>query len=161
MNQLNQIILEGNIVRAPESRTTANGSHLAAFSVAVNRYMKRADGNFEQEVSYFDVESWGRTAELVAGKAGRGTGCRIVGRLRQDRWKGSDGRSCSRVSVVAEHIDLLPGHAEAGQPEEAPAQEKPPVAKKPAKFDRSRLFHAPESAQESGPVAEAAGPDIF
>jgi len=43
-------------------------------------------------------------AEAAKGKAVKGTGVRVVGRLRQDEWVGDDGSPCSRVVVAAEHI---------------------------------------------------------
>ncbi|MBQ9280709.1 MAG: single-stranded DNA-binding protein [Treponema sp.] len=83
MNQLNQIIIEGNLVREPEIRETARGSTVAKFTLAVNRYVKNAAGEFEQETYFFDAEAWGKLAETVEKKGKKGSGCRIVGRLKQ------------------------------------------------------------------------------
>jgi single-strand DNA-binding protein len=40
------------------------------------------------------------------GKKGRGV--RVVGRLKQDRWTGNDGKQRSRISIVAEHVAFRP-----------------------------------------------------
>lgn len=168
MNQMNQIIIEGNIVREPEIRELANGSRLAVFCMAVNRYHKKADGTFGQEVSYFDCEAWGKDADTVAKKGEKGIGCRVIGRLKQDRWKGSDGKSYSKVAIVTEHIDFL-AKAERNEDEsaEATAQTNQQSGEKSqttraVKFDKSKLFgnqNAETSAEEELP--KAAGFDIF
>jgi len=33
---------------------------------------------------------------------------RVVGRLKQDRWNGADGKSHSRITIVAEHVEFRP-----------------------------------------------------
>ena len=62
----------------------------------------------EKEVSYFDIEAWGKLAESVYAQGRKGRGCRVVGRLRQDRWDGDDGKKHSRVKIVADHIEYRP-----------------------------------------------------
>jgi single-strand DNA-binding protein len=65
MNNLNSIVVEGNLVRDPETKTTPKGTALCVFSIATNRYFKQ-DSGLEKEVSYFNVESWGKLAESVS-----------------------------------------------------------------------------------------------
>lgn len=107
MNNLNSILIEGNLVRAPEFHTTAKGTALCKFSIASNRYYKQGD-EVEQEVSFFDVESWGKLAESVSRLGSKGRGVRVVGRLKQDRWNDSEGKMKSRVVIVAEHAEFRP-----------------------------------------------------
>jgi single-strand DNA-binding protein len=38
----------------------------------------------------------------------KGRGVRVVGRLKQDRWPGQDGKNHSRVMIVAEHVEFRP-----------------------------------------------------
>ena len=38
----------------------------------------------------------------------KGSGVRVVGRLKQDRWNSEDGKARSRVKIVAEHIEAKP-----------------------------------------------------
>ena len=106
MNQLNSLILEGNVCREAEVKQTLNGFSLATFSIAVNRYHKKSDGTFEQETSYFDIEAWGDIAKIVQKKSSKGSGVRIVGRLKQNRWTDQSGKTQSKISVIAEHIDF-------------------------------------------------------
>ena len=107
MNNLNSIIIEGNLVRDPLLRSTAKGTSLCTFSIASNRFYKQ-DTGLENEVSFFDVETWAKLAESCYSLGHKGRGVRVVGRLKQDRWNGPDGKQRSRVTIVAEHIEFRP-----------------------------------------------------
>jgi single-strand DNA-binding protein len=106
MNALNSIIIEGNLVKAPELRKTEKGTSFCQFSVAVNRWYKQQNDEMAREVSFFDVTAWGQQAQQVAGKGSKGQGLRVVGRLKQDRWIDTSGKQCSRVVIIAEHVEF-------------------------------------------------------
>lgn len=77
--------------------------------IAVNHYYKDNSGKYVDEVGYFDIETWGeKYAPYVEKYALQGRGVRIVGRLKQDRWKDADGKNYSKVKIIAEHIDFKP-----------------------------------------------------
>jgi single-strand DNA-binding protein len=117
MNNLNSILIEGNLVRDPETRTTPKGTAVSTFSIASNRYFKQ-DSGMEKEVSFFNVETWAKVAETV-GKLGRkGRGVRVVGRLKQERWNDKDGKPQSKVVVVAEHVEFRPEPKKESQDED-------------------------------------------
>ncbi|GHU41077.1 single-stranded DNA-binding protein [Spirochaetia bacterium] len=107
MNNLNSILIEGNLVRDPMFRSTAKGTSLCTFSIASNRFFKQESG-MEREVSFFDVETWSKLADNCRELGRKGRGVRVVGRLKQDRWTGTDGKQHSRVSIVAEHVEFRP-----------------------------------------------------
>ena len=86
MNPLNSILIEGNVVRDAVLDETAKGTKFCKFSIAANRCYKSETGTFETEVSFFDVETWGRMAELCDENCKKGRGVRVVGRLKQGRW---------------------------------------------------------------------------
>lgn len=107
MNSLNSILLEGNLVRDPESKTLPTGSQVCNFAVASNRFYKQNE-ELEKEVSFFDVEAWSRLAQACAENLKKGRGVRVVGRLKQDRWTDPEGKSRSKVKIVAEHVEFKP-----------------------------------------------------
>jgi single-strand DNA-binding protein len=107
MNNLNSILIEGNLVRDPLFRTTPKGTSVCTFSLASNRFFKQESG-LEKEVSFFEVETWSKLAENCYDKGHKGRGVRVVGRLKQDRWSGADGKARSRVTIVAEHVEFRP-----------------------------------------------------
>ena len=107
MNNLNSILIEGNLVRDPLYRATPKGTPLCTFSLGSNRYYKQ-DSQMEREVGFFDVETWSKLAESCYNQGHKGRGVRVVGRLKQDRWTSTDGKAHSRVTIVAEHVEFRP-----------------------------------------------------
>ena len=107
MNSLNSILIEGNLVRDPEVNQTPKGTMVCKFSIASNRFYKLDDG-FEQEVSFFDVTAWSQTAKLCSENLKKGRGVRVIGRLKQDRWKDNDGKGKSKVYIIADQVAFKP-----------------------------------------------------
>ena len=107
MNNLNSILIEGNLVKDPVLRSTPNGTPVCLFSVATNRFFKQND-ELQKEVSYFDIESWAATAQTCGSTLTKGRGVRVVGRLKQDRWNDENGAPKSRIKIVAEHVEFKP-----------------------------------------------------
>jgi single-strand DNA-binding protein len=107
MNNLNSVLIEGTLVKDPLLRTTSKGTALCTFSLASNRFFKQ-DSGLEKEVSFFDVETWAKLAEQCYTLGHKGRGVRVVGRLKQSRWTGQDGKSQARISIVAEHVEFRP-----------------------------------------------------
>jgi single-strand DNA-binding protein len=104
MNNLNSVLIEGNLVRDPMTKTTPKGYQVCNFAIASNRYF-RQESNLEKETGFFDVEAWGKLADTCSNQGRKGRGVRVVGRLKQDRWTGIDGKNHSRISIVAEHVE--------------------------------------------------------
>ncbi len=107
MNNLNSILVEGNLVRDPELSYTSKGTAVCKFSVGCNRSYKQ-DEQFQKEVSYFDVTTWQRLAEVCGEYLKKGRGVRVVGRLKQDRWTDTEGKGRSKVYIIAEHVEFKP-----------------------------------------------------
>ena len=107
MNNLNSILIEGNLAKDPVISTTPRGTAVCTFPIATNRFYKQ-DTGMEKEVSFFDIQTWAKLAENVSNKGKKGRGVRVVGRLKQDRWQSPEGKPLSRIIIVAEHIEFRP-----------------------------------------------------
>ncbi len=107
MNSLNSILLEGNLVKDPASKILPSGMQICDFVLATNRSYKQNDV-FEKEVSYFDIEAWSRLGTSCAQNLTKGRGVRVVGRLKQDRWMDPEGKTRSKIKIVAEHVEFKP-----------------------------------------------------
>ena len=105
MNMLNQIIIEGKLVKDCEKNEMTN---TISFPIAVNGTYRNSNGETVEKVSYFDIEAYGILGEYVSMYGKKGRTVRIVGRIKQSRWKDGDGKNCSRVFVIAEHIEFKP-----------------------------------------------------
>lgn len=109
MNNINCLIVEGNITKTPEFKMTPHGYPLCTMPIAVNHYYKKANSDeYVDEVSYFDVETFGKLAEICAKFSQKGRGISVVGRIKQNRWKSSDGKNASRVTIIAEKVEFKP-----------------------------------------------------
>lgn len=107
MNNINCLVVEGNITREPNFRTTPSGFPICKIPIAVNHYYKKAaSGEYENEVSYFDVETFGKLAEICAKFSQKGRGLSVVGRLKQNRWTTPEGKNTSRVTIIAEKVEF-------------------------------------------------------
>ena len=107
MNNLNSVLLEGNLTRDPELSYTTKGTAVCKLGLASNRFFKQ-DEEYQKEVSFFDVTVWGRQAEVCSEYLKKGRGVRVVGRLKQERWQDQDGNNRSKVTIVAEHVEFRP-----------------------------------------------------
>ena len=107
MNQLNSIIIEGNLAQEPELTKTPAGMDVCNLPIAVNRFYKNSNGQQENEVSFFDVQGYGKLAEVLS-QTKKGQGIRVVGRLKQERWQDQEGKYHSKVRVIAEHAEIRP-----------------------------------------------------
>lgn len=118
---LNHVVLIGRLTRdlGSDERSFAylpNGTARANVSVAVNRSKKGADGSWTDEVSYFDITIWGKTAENLKPYLMKGKQIAVDGYLKQDRWE-KDGQKFSKVTIATNTVQLLGGaNAEGGAP---------------------------------------------
>lgn len=110
MTDTNSVILIGRLTRdcgQQDFSHTPNGVARANISIAVNRSRKNGD-QWVDEVSYFDITVWGKTAENLHPYLQKGKQVCVKGFLKQDRWE-KDGQKYSKVHVVAEDVQLLGG----------------------------------------------------
>ena len=104
-----KVIIVGNITRDPELRSTASGTQVCGFSVAVNRNQRDSSGEQKENVSFFDCSAWGKSGELIAQYAKKGSGILVSGRLEQRSWEDKEGQKRSRVEIVVEDFNFIGG----------------------------------------------------
>ena len=104
MNDLNTVLIEGRVVRDPESKPVGSSS-VVNFALAVNRRYRTRAGETREEVSYIDVEAWGKLADNLVRYCSKGRQLRVEGSLVQDRWNDADGNQRSRMKVSAGRIE--------------------------------------------------------
>lgn len=127
MANVNKVILIGNVTRDVESKALPSGSSVASLSLAVNRSYKTESGATREEVTFVDVELWGRVAEIAAQYVKKGSPLYVEGRLKMDSWEDKEtGQKRSKMKVVGDAIQLLGSKKDA---DEAPPAPRPkPVA---------------------------------
>ncbi len=133
MASFNKVILVGNLTRDPELRYTPKGTAIAKLGLAVNRVWTNESGEKKEEVTFVDVDVFGRTAENVGQYMRKGRPILIEGRLRLEQWDDKQtGQKRSRLGVVAETVQFLgsPNGGEGGAP--APRPPRPAASAAPA-----------------------------
>jgi single-strand DNA-binding protein len=115
MASFNKVVLVGNLTRDPELRYTPKGTAIAKIGLAVNRVWTNEAGEKKEEVTFVDVDVFGRTAENVGQYMRKGRPILIEGRLKLDQWDDKQtGQKKSKLGVVAETVQFL-GSAAGGE----------------------------------------------
>src|SRR5688500_15469276 len=108
MNGFNKVILAGNLTRDPELRYTPSGTAIAKFGLALNRKWKDQSGETKEEVTFVDVDAFGKQAELIGQYLKKGQPLLVEGRLRLDTWEDKQTQQKkSRLGVVLEGMTFL------------------------------------------------------
>ena len=105
MASYNRVVLMGNLTRDVELRYTPQGTAVTDISLAVNERVKRND-QWSDEVHFFDVTLWSRTAEIAGEYLSKVSPVLIEGRLKHDRWE-QDGQKRSKIKIVGEKMQML------------------------------------------------------
>lgn len=101
-------MLIGNLTRDPEVKLTSSGKAVGNLGLAINRSYKNAAGEKLEDVTFVDVELWGRLAEIAGEYAKKGQPIFIEGGLRMDSWEDKQtGQKRSKLKVVGEGLQLL------------------------------------------------------
>lgn len=112
MTDINSLTIVGRLTRdcgQQDFSYTQNSVAVAKISIAVNRSKKQADGSYADEAHYFDVTIFGKTAENLKPYLVKGKQIVVQGHLQQERWQDQQGNNRSRVSIVADNIQLASG----------------------------------------------------
>ena len=138
MPNLNKVMLMGNLTRDPEIKYTPKGTAIANFGIAVNRTYTPEGGEKREEVTFIDLEAFGRTAEVIGEYFKKGRPIFIEGRLKLDQWDDkTTGKKMSKLRVVVDSFEFLGtreggggeggGSAPSGEPRSsAPPQRRAP-----------------------------------
>ena len=107
MNNLNSVLIEGTLVRDAE-HNWVHDTPVCSFTVASNSYHRLGDV-LEKEVTFIPVEVYFKAVvERCKALGCKGRAVRVVGRLKQVRWVDVDNNECSKLIVVAEHVEFRP-----------------------------------------------------
>jgi single-strand DNA-binding protein len=100
---LNVVTLVGRAGRDPEVKYFESGSVVCNLTLAVNRQRKNSD-----EPDWFNLEIWGKTAEIAANYVRKGNLIGVTGSLKFDHWQDrGTGINRSKPVIRVERLDLL------------------------------------------------------
>ena len=122
MASFNKVILVGNLTRDPELRYTPSGKAIAKIGMAVSRAWTTETGEKKEDVTFVDVDSFGRQAEVIAQYFKKGRPILVEGRLKLDQWDDKQtGQKRSKLGIVLESFSFLDSGAGRGTEGVAPA----------------------------------------
>jgi single-strand DNA-binding protein len=152
MANYNRVILLGNLTKDPELRYTPKGTAIAKLGLAVNRVWTNEAGEKNEEVTFVDVDVFGRTAENCGQYLAKGRPVMVEGRLKLDQWDDkTPGQKRQRLGVVAENIQFI------GQRDQRDAGLKSEKTASPATDDPNEV---PLSAKPGAPGEPPESDDV-
>ena len=137
MANFNKVILAGNLTRDPELRYTPKGTAIARIGLAINRSWTTETGEKKEEVTFVDVDAFGKTAEIIGQYFKKGRPILMEGRLRYETWDDKQtNQKRSKLGVVMESFQFMdsqrPGEGGASAPAAAPRARSSAPASAPA-----------------------------
>ena len=108
MSDLNEVVISGRLTRDSELRYTPNGTAVTDVIIASNRIWSK-DTDRQEETTFVDITIWGRQAESLQAYLVKGRHIMVVGRLKLNKWETENGDKRSKLTMVAEKINLTPG----------------------------------------------------
>ena len=116
MATVNKVLLLGNLTRDPEVKYLPSGSAVCTLGMALNRqWTDKQSGQRKEDVTFVDVECFGRTAEIAGEYLVKGRQVHIEGRLKLDQWEDrQSGQKRSKLKVVCDQLTLVGGRGEGG-----------------------------------------------
>ena len=113
MNNINRVVITGNLTTDPELRSTPSGTSVCNLRIACNT--RRKDGEeWVDKPNFFNVTVWGAQGENVARYLSKGRPVAIDGRLRWREWTSPEGQKRQAVDIIAETVQFLGGREDAG-----------------------------------------------
>lgn len=104
----NSIILTGRITKDLEIKEVGQNK-VTHFSLAVDNPFKR------DETSFFHIEAWNRTADLLTEYCGKGSKILVEGSARQNTFTDKEGNNRERVVFNANRIGFLDSKSSSNQ----------------------------------------------
>lgn len=128
---LNKAFLFGNITRDPELKSLPSGIKVVSFGLATNRTWKDKNGVKQESVSFHNIVSYGKQAEIMAQYLKKGSSVFIEGRIETRSWDDkNDGTKKYRTEIIVDNFQFGPSAgAPRGEGSRSPQSEAKPTGK--------------------------------
>lgn len=132
MNNLNRVIINGNLTTDCKLERGKNGTAYGGFCIAVNRSVKKGD-NWEEVTSFFEVKAFGKLFESQHPYLNKGANVTVEGKLKQENWETKEGEKRHKIVIVSDTLYLGSKKKEGGSgaPKFEPANNAEPENQMP------------------------------
>lgn len=93
----------GRLTKDPEVRYGSDGKAIARFSLAVDRRYKDNNGNYPTD--FFNLVSFGKTAEFVEKYLHKGVKILVEGEIRNNNYQ-KDGKTVYSDQIIADRVEF-------------------------------------------------------
>ncbi|WP_245927667.1 single-stranded DNA-binding protein [Aphanothece hegewaldii] len=107
---MNSIVLAGRLGQNPQTQYFSSGACLTKCSLAVQKS--------KDEVSWFDLEVWGKPAEILANYTSKGSVIGVEGTLKIDIWKDKENNYREKPVIKVSKVQLLSSNKKDAETEE-------------------------------------------
>lgn len=97
---MNKVILTGRLTKDVDVKYTQNGKCVALFSMAVNGFKK-------EDVYFFNIVAWNKTAELCGNYLTKGSKVLIEGHLTTRSYEDNSGSKKTVTEIIASNVEFL------------------------------------------------------
>lgn len=104
---MNRIFISGNLTKDPEIMMTYTNKAVVRTGIAVKRIYSK-----ENEVDFFNLVAWGKTAEFMNKWLNKGSRVLVEGRLQTSSYTAKDGTKRTAYDIVIENIEFAGGKSE-------------------------------------------------
>ena len=108
---MNKVILLGRLTAKPELRYTQSNTPYTRFSVAVNRSVRNADGQWENKADFINVVAWNKNAENIAKFFDKGNMISLEGRIQTGSYDDKDGNKRYTTDVALDNFEFVESKA--------------------------------------------------
>ena len=115
---MNKAVIVGRLTKAPELKTTASGTSVCSFTVAVNRRFKNADGNYDAD--FINCVAWRQQAEFICKHFVKGSWIALYGSIQTRTYDKDNGDKVYITEVVVDEVNFVGDKKQEAEPEAIP-----------------------------------------
>lgn len=115
---INKALIAGRITKDIELKSTTNGVSVVAFTVAVQRSYKDANG--ERQADFINCVAFKSKAEFISKYFSKGDSMFVEGSIQSRSWEDGNGNKRYATEVIANEVGFFGSKKKEESPEELP-----------------------------------------
>lgn len=117
---LNTVVLMGRLTAAPELKTTASGTNVTSFTLAVDRRYQSQNG--EKKTDFISCVAWRSTADFITKYFNKGDLIAVIGEIQTRNYEDKNKNKRTAVEVIVNEASFCGGknNSSSNEPEAAP-----------------------------------------